>query len=421
MSFQQGLSGLYATSKNLDVIGHNIANANTYGAKSSRAEFSDVYAGALIGSTVNSAGIGVNVHTIAQQFTQGTTTTTGNPLDLAINGRGFFQVQTPVGGTAYTRNGQFKLDREGFVVNNSNDKLLARPWNEAAGRADGETQPIRLQAGLGSPVATGAGDDPVLRGVRLAINLDARKEVPTAPLSFAQTDTYNFSTSQTLFDSQGAPLTMSYYFRKNAVNDWGVFATINGQPFDGAGGTGRVTSLAFNADGALTAPTAMPTIDVMDPRATALASPLFAALPINLTGTSQYAAGFSISDLKQDGYAPGELTGIALDNSGVVKATYSNGRSSNLSQLALTDFTNLQGLQPLGANLWQATFSSGPPTGGGAPGTGTFGVLQAGALEESNVDLTGELVNLITAQRMYQANAQTISTQSEVLQTLVNL
>lgn len=422
MSFQQGLSGLSATSKNLEVIGNNIANASTYGAKASRAEFGDMYATAIGGAGSAGAGIGVRLMTVAQQFTQGNITTTGNPMDLSINGRGFFQVASPSGETLYSRNGQFKLDREGYVVNNTGDKLLAQGWDEAAGRAAGDAAPIRLQSGLGDPVATGAGSDPALRGVRLAINLDARKDVPTAAMSFTQPDSYNFSTSQTLYDSQGAPLTTNYYFRKTAANAWDMYASVNGQPFDGPSpATGLVTSLTFDAEGKLTAPTTMPAINIVDPRATPLSTPLFASLPINLTGTSQYAAGFSISELKQDGFASGELTGITFDASGVVKASYSNGRSSNLAQLQLIDFTNLQGLQPLGANLWKSTYASGEPTGGGAPGSSTYGALQAGALEESNVDLTGELVNLITAQRMYQANAQTISTQSEILQTLTNL
>lgn len=422
MSFQQGLSGLSATSKNLEVIGNNIANAGTFGAKAARAEFADMYATAINGAGGSNVGIGVNLVTVAQQFTQGNTTTTGNPLDLAINGRGFFQVASGSGETLYSRNGQFKLDREGYVVNNTGDKLLAQPWDEAAGRAAGDAAPILLQSGLGDPVATGAGSDLALRGVRLAINVDARKEVPTSAMSFTQPDSYNFSTSQTLYDSQGSPLTMNYYFRKTGANAWDVYGAINGQAFDGpAPATGLITSMTFDAEGKMTAPATAPTIDVVDPRATPLATPLFDDLQINFDGSSQYAAGFSLSQLKQDGFSSGELTGITFDPSGIVKASYSNGRSTNLAQLQLVDFTNLQGLQPLGANLWKSTYASGEPTGGGAPGTSTYGAVQAGALEESNVDLTGELVSLITAQRMYQANAQTISTQSDILQTLVNL
>lgn len=421
MGFQQGLSGLNATSKNLDVIGNNIANANTFGAKSSRAEFADVYANSINGAGGSNVGIGVSLETVAQQFTQGNISTTGNPLDLAINGRGFFQVLRPSGDTAYTRNGQFKLDREGFVVDNLGNKLKAQPWDDATGRAVGDAQPIRLQAGLGAPVATGSGSDPALRGIRMGINLNASSTVPSLPIAFDQPSTYNYATSQTLYDSQGAPLTMNYYFRKTATNAWDVYATVNGQPFDGPSpATGKITSLTFDSTGALTAPTTTPTIDVVDPRTTP-ASTLFTGLPVNFSGSSQYSSGFTVSELKQDGYASGQLTGITFDDSGVVKATYSNGRTQNLSQLQLVDFSNLQGLQPMGANLWRATFSSGDPSSGGPPGTGTYGALQSGALEESNVDLTGELVNLITAQRLYQANAKTISTQDQVLQTLVNI
>ena len=422
MSFQQGLSGLNATSKNLEVIGHNIANANTFGAKSSRAEFADLYAGAMVGSATNNVGLGVSIAAVAQQFTQGSITATGNPLDVAINGRGFFQIQTQGGASAYTRNGQFKLDREGFVVTNGGGKLRAQLWDEGAGRASGDLVPIKLQGGLGAPVATGSGADASLRGVRIAINLDAGNQPPTAPFSFTQPNSYNYSTSQSVFDTQGAPLTANYYFRKTAVNSWDVYASINGQPFDGPSpATGKVTSLTFDANGKMTSPTTAPSIDVIDPRATPLATPLFDDLPVSFAGTSQYAKDFSISNLKQDGFTSGELAGISVDASGVVKASYSNGRFANLSQLQLADFTNVQGLQPLGSDLWQATHASGEPSGIGAPGTGTNGTLQAGSLEESNVDLTGELVNLITAQRLYQANAQTIKTQDQVLQTLVNL
>jgi flagellar hook protein FlgE len=433
MSFQQGLSGLNASSKNLEVIGNNIANANTFGAKSSRAEFADVYASALNVSGGTTIGIGVNLAAVAQQFTQGNITTTENPLDMALNGRGFFQLQSAAGETVYSRNGQFKLDRDGFVVNNAGLKLMAKPWDEAAGRAVGNAGPIQLPAGLGAPVATGAGSNPALQGVQMSVNLDARKDVPATAFSFTAPDSYNFSTSQSLYDSQGSPLTMNYYFRKTGGSAWDVYGSINGANFDGPGSvgppavvtTGLITSLTFDTSGNLATPTTMPAINVIDPRSPTLSgvpgSTLFSGLEIDFTGTSQYAAGFSVSKLKQDGYATGQLTGIAFDDSGVAKATYSNGRSTNLGQIDLADFTNLQALQPMGGNIWKSTFESGDPVATGAPGSGTFGLVQAGALEESNIDLTAQLVDMITAQRLYQANAQTIKTQDQVLQTLVNL
>lgn len=427
MSFQQGLSGLNATSKSLDVIGNNIANASTYGAKGSRAEFADMYAASLSGATGNSPGIGVQVAAVAQQFTQGNITTTQNQMDLAINGRGFFQLEGPSGAKTYTRNGQFRLDREGYVVNAQGYKLLAQPWDEAANRAAGDAAPVQLLTGLGGAVATGSGSDPAVQGVRMTINLDARKTVPTDPIDFDRPDTYHYATSQTLYDSLGAPLTMTYYFRKTDAdpanpNTWEVYGEIDGVPYDGAGGNGLITTLSFGNDGRMLSGSPA-NIDILDPRPAPLVAPpaaLFTGLPFNFSGTTQYAAGFSISDLKQDGYTSGELTGIQFDNSGVIKATYSNGRSSNLAQVQLADFQNPQGLEPLGGNMWRESFSSNEPRRDN-PGAGSFGRIQAGALEESNVDLTGELVNMITAQRIYQANAQTIKAQDQVLQTLVNL
>jgi flagellar hook protein FlgE len=432
MSFQQALSGLNASSKNLEVIGNNIANASTYGAKASRAEFADMFATSLSGASGKSAGIGVNLAAVAQQFSQGNTTSTTNDMDLAINGRGFFQVLSGNGTIDYTRNGQFKLDRDGYVVNGAGLKLLAQPWNEAAGRADGDAAPIKLDTTLGKAVATGSGNDPALTGVRMAINLKATDDVKTVPIDFTAPSSYNYATSQTVYDGQGAPLSMTYYFQKTAAQSWNVYATlpntdasgtVTAVPFDGLGSPGLLTKLTFDATGKLDVAglaAAKFTQDVQDPRTTPLATPLFAGLAFDLTGATQFAANYSISEQKQDGYAAGEMTGIQFDASGVITANYSNGRSSNLGQVQLADFTNLQGLQPLGGNLWASSYASGEPTRG-APSSGTLGALQASALEESNIDLTAELVNMITAQRIYQANAQTIKTEDQVMQTLVNL
>lgn len=423
MGFQQGLSGLNASSKNLEVIGNNIANANTVGAKSSRAEFSDLYASALNGASGNAAGIGVSVSSIAQQFDQGNVTVTENPLDIAINGRGFFQLESNSGETVYSRNGQFKLDRDGYVVNGQGLKLLAQSWDQTSDSGVGDAVPIQLQSGLGAPVKTGTGSTATLQGVQMSLNLDARKDVPSVAMDFSRPDSYNFSTSQKLYDGQGAGLTMNYYFRKSATDSWDVYASIDGSDWRGTAGAGtapnQLNSLSFNSDGTMTTSPATVSQNIIDPRDGT--STLFSGLPINFTGTSQYAAGFSVSSLKQDGYTSGELTGIGFDDTGVIKATYSNGRSTNLSQLQLADFANLQGLQSLGGNLWQQTFASGDPVRLGSPGSGVLGSTTSGALEDSNVDLTGELVNMITAQRLYQANAQTIKTEDQMLQTLVNL
>ncbi|WP_348756326.1 flagellar hook protein FlgE [uncultured Aquincola sp.] len=421
MSFQQGLSGLNASSKNLDVIGNNIANANTYGAKTSRAEFADMYATALNGTGANNVGIGVNLQTVAQQFTQGNITSTENAMDLSINGGGFFQVTDGRNPVMYTRNGQFKVDREGNIVNNDQLKLMGYPADGAGVIQPGLAQPLKLPTAGISPQPTTTID--------LEMNLDARLGVtaPTtgAAINFSDAKTYNNATSQTLYDAKGQEVAMTYYFQKAATpaDTWNVFATANGTTVAGtAAAPLPVTTLNFSSNGgSVTNPVGPISIDI--PASTNVAGA--ATLPItgiqlDLSKSTQYGSGFRVTDLAQDGYAAGTLSGISVEDSGIVMARYSNGESKPVGRLELANFRNTQGLQPLGGNLWARTFASGDPIVN-VPGEGTMGKLQSGALEESNVDLTGELVNMITAQRIYQANAQTIKTQDQVLQTLVNL
>ncbi len=424
MSFQQGLSGLNATSKNLDVIGNNIANANTYGAKVARAEFADMYASALNGAGTNNVGIGTNLAAVAQQFTQGNITTTGNAMDLAINGAGFFQVTDGKSPTMYTRNGQFKVDREGFVVNNQGLQLMGYPADGTGTIQPGLAVPLQLPTAGIAPNKTAE--------VEIELNLDSREGVtwPGAgvvpQIDFDDPDTYNNATSLTVYDVKGQPVAMTYYFQKTATDQWNVYATANGVPVNGVAGDPQPITAApidFLADGSA------PVTDV-SALALSIAGPITNAdgaeivtpldFTLSLAGATQYGTGFGVTNLTQDGYAPGQLTSIAIEDNGIVMARYSNGQSKPAGQLELATFRNPQGLQPLGGNVWANTFSSGDPVVG-TPGDGNMGVLQAGALEESNIDLTGELVNMITAQRIYQANAQTIKTQDQVLQTLVNL
>ena len=433
MSFQQGLSGLNATSKNLEVIGNNIANASTVGAKASRAEFATMFAASLNGTGSTGAGIGVQLQTVAQQFTQGNISSTENTMDLAINGRGFFMFKQADGKEVYGRNGQLKLDRNNFVVNGQGGQLLAKPWDESVNRAEGEPQPVQVPQGGGNAIKTGAGPVPAQRGINVTMNFDAGENVIAAAvprINFNSPATFNYSTSQTVYDGQGLPLTVSYFFQKNDINSWSVFGAINGVPFNQASGVpydpttddpDPFIQVTFGADGRLTSTSATEaTITVNDPRVPAAPPVLFTDLPFKFGDVTQFGAEFSISEMKQDGYAFGKLTGITFDGDGIVKATYSNGRYLNLFQLQLADFPNVQGLKPLGGNVWESTFESGPKVVN-APGANSAGTVQSGALEESNIDLTAELVNMITAQRIYQANAQTIKTVDQVLQTLVNL
>jgi flagellar hook protein FlgE len=420
MSFQQGLSGLNATSKNLEVIGNNVANANTYGSKVARAEFADMYANSLSGAGVNNIGIGTTLASVSQQFTQGNIVTTENPLDLAINGAGFFQVTDGSGPVSYTRNGQFKVDRDGYVVNNQLQRLMGFPADGTGVIQPGNAQALRMPTAGITPAATTA--------MEMELNLDARAAV-TVPAAGPQIvltdpDTYNNATSLTVYDAKGQDVALTYYFQKAATDQWNVYVTANGSPIsvDGSGNPLPSTTITFPSNGGTpTAPVGTVALNI--PASTnavgAVTLPI-AGVALDVSGATQYGANFAVTDLAQDGYAPGQLVGIQFESNGVVTARYSNGQTKAAGQVEIATFRNPQGLQALGGNAWSRSYASGDPIVG-VPGDGNLGVLSSGALEESNVDLTAELVNMMTAQRVYQANAQTIKTQDAVLQTLVNL
>ena len=416
MSFQQGLSGLNASSKNLEVIGNNVANANTIGAKSSRAEFGDMYASAINGTSI---GIGVNLQAVTQQFTQGNITTTDSPLDLAINGSGFFEVSNG-SQTLYTRNGQFQANKDGFITTDTGLKLVGYPAAKDGTIQPGAAVPLQLPTGGVDPNPTGS--------IAIEMNLDARKATTlpatTPQVDFTDAKTYNDATSVTVFDAKGQDVALTYYFQKAATDTWNVYATANGTSVsvDGSGNPLPVTTIDFPSNGGTpTAPLGPVAFDIPSTTNANGATTLpITGVALNLTGATQFGSGFGVTSMVQDGYAAGQLTGVTIEKTGIVMATYSNGQSKPAGQLELATFRNPQGLNPLGGNLWARSYTSGDPTVG-TPGSGNIGQLQAGALEESNTDLTGELVNMITAQRVYQANAQTIKTQDQVLQTLVNL
>ncbi len=429
MSFQTGLSGLNAASRNLEVIGHNIANANTTGMKASRAEFSELYASSLGATGGTNVGIGVQVATVAQMFTQGNLKMTGNQLDLAINGTGFFPVKGTDGTPMFTRNGEFKLDQGGFVITNNGARLQQFAIN-AAGLPGTELSDLRLPTGGINPRATGVTPaNPNSRGIELSANLDARAPIlppPGAPLTAEQR---RFGTALTAFDAQGSDLPIQIYFIKTGANTWEVRASQdNGTTLLPGGGP-----LTFDGNGQLNLPLTGWT-NITIPAATPPAIVPSAAMNIPITLTSpptlahpngtptvtQFGANFSLFDLKQDGYATGNLTSIDIGEDGLIMSRFSNGISRAEGQLALANFRNLQGLQPLNGGFWAETFRSGQPNMG-TPQNAGLGLVRQNALEESNVELTQELVNMMVAQRSYQANAQTIRTQDQVLQTLVNM
>ena len=432
MGFQQGLSGLNAASRNLDVIGNNIANANTTGFKSSRAEFADMVAASMGAAGGRSNGIGVEVAAVAQQFSQGSLTVTGNNLDLAINGNGFFKVQQPDGSAAYTRAGNFKLDKVGDLVTNDGSHVMGYKVDPATGIAGTEVVPLSFPVGapIGAQQTT---------SITASFNLDARANlaagVPAVPATgttpakpaIPATPRSTYGTSINVYDSQGVATPVNLYFEKTGPNTWSIFDSLD--PTAPAIAPG----ITFDDKGAITAPAATAPNTGFGLQLTAIkpANNPNLTTNINSTGTppgvfldlskvTQFGNKFAVSDLQQDGYAAGELTNINVANDGTIVASYSNGVTRAEAQVALANFRNPQGLTPVGGNNWVESFESGPSVLGKA-GDGNFGVLRSGALEESNVDLTAELVNMMTAQRAYQANAQTIKTQDQVMSTIVNL
>jgi flagellar hook protein FlgE len=416
MSFQQGLSGLSAASKNLEVIGNNVANANTYGEKASRAEFADMYASAMTGNNLSTAqaGIGVRVAAITQQFTQGNITTTSNPLDLAINGNGFFQVQGQGNAILFSRNGQFHPDVNGQIVNDQNQQLMGYAADQQGNILQGnQLVPLSLPTGIVPPKATD--------NVTMEFNLDARSATIPAtvpPIDFNNQATYNNATSVTMYDKKGQNVAVSFYYQKTGVdalgNDtWDVYATQNGNTINGtAANPAPVGTMTFDQNTGLM----MPPTSIALNLGTGFPGPV----NIDMATATEYGSTFGVTNLTANGYAAGQLTGVAVDSSGKVMAQYSNGQQKASGQLVLANFANPQGLEPLGGNAWAQTNASGVPHSNFA-GQGNTGVINAGALEESNVDLTAELVNMMSAQRDYQANAQTVKTEDQTMQTLVNM
>jgi len=410
MPFEIALSGLNAASSDLEVTGNNIANAATNGFKESRAEFASLYASAIQDTAVTS-GQGVRVARIAQQFSQGSVDFTSNNLDLAISGEGFFVLESPEGTISYTRAGAYSVDREGIVTNQKNDRLQVYPATTApdgsVSFATGVLENLVLPTTTNTPQATS--------NIALQINLDSSDDVITAPFDPLDPSTYNFPSNVVVHDSLGNKHTATSYFTKTAANTWEGRTYIGGTPVTvGGSATYPVT---FDSTGNLTTPAGG--VISLDPyTAPGGGAPL--DIDIDMTGTTQYAASSATSRVTQNGFSSGRLSGLDIDDEGVVFARYTNGQSSALGKVALAKFSNNQGLRQLGDTNWAESYSSGPPQYGEAA-TSSFGQIQSGALESSNVDLAAQLVSLITAQRNFQANAEVISTADTINQTIINI
>lgn len=445
MSFRTALTGLNAATTDLSVVANNIANNNTTAFKSSRAEFSDIFSGSSLGqATRRSVGSGVQVAAVTQQFKQGNINSTGNPLDIAIDGEGFFRLKDENGAISYTRSGAFGIDREGYVVNNIGKKLQAYAL-------DANEQPFGAPTDL---VLTTSDIDPhQTENVVYGINLDsAAAEVDPATLPFDPTnpDSYNFTTSLDVFDSLGASHTLAVFFAKEPLGSstatsstWRVYSTLDGvysAPDVTATGTPDTpvvdfdpttstvepyTTLTFDEKGQLATPSVPSVVSVnLQSVASANGQPTSALQPLvmnlDFTAATQFGGNSSTNNLVQDGYASGTLVGVNVADSGLIFGSYTNGQSKALGQLALYHFRNESGLTPIGDTAWAESFASGTAVAG-IPGSSRLGLVRSGALEGSNVELSEQLVNMINAQRNFQANAQVIQTSDQLTQTLLQL
>ena len=567
MSFVQGLSGLGAASKQLDVIGNNVANANTVGFKGSIAEFGDVFATALSGAGSSAqTGTGAQLLQVAQQFSKGNITSTNSALDVAISGAGFFVLNNQQG-TYYSRNGQFELDKNGYIVNSAGDKLQGYAIYPKSGLPSGSPTNLTIPTSVSSAAATGQGIGAGAKGIVAGLNFNSTSLPPIYAFDPTNPTTFNKSETTTTYDSKGVAQTTTMYFVKASATDvttntvpsvdGGSIVTANGVttvtlPNTGVdnlavgavvqGGSFPAGTTVASVVGGATpqtvpptpytgfttsaAPAAVPvpgtlyplTIDVpnnwniyttvQDPttgaylyptpaynaavvaalaaagststnpwvpngtltfgtsgttptftnNTSALATTLTAltdavtgvtngisgpdtgntnfpgapditfqpaganleSFKIDYSSSTQFGVPFGTNTLTQDGYTAGQLSGFTIGTDGIIQGTYSNNQTKALGQIALATFPNNQGLQPIGGNEWAQTGASGAPVVN-APGSGNNGILHTSATEASNVDLTAELVNMMTAQRTYQANAQTIKTADSVMQTLLNM
>ncbi|MGD9869639.1 MAG: flagellar hook protein FlgE [Thauera sp.] len=440
MSFQQGLSGLNVSSKALDIISNNVANTNTVGFKTGGAVFADVYAASLTGSVSGKqVGAGSTLGGVRQTFTQGNLTTTNNPLDLAINGDGFFIVGRSDGPDVYTRNGQFELDKNGFIVTPTGEKLMGFQSLASTGQLPspvGGLKELQIPIIGSLPQTT----DTITIGGNLDANsLSPKEAYPSVfegdadglfPLdgdNWRDARTYNFSTSIEVFDSLGKSHELTFYFEKlnadTATNTWRVHTSVDGdKPIpDSAPDTNDfIWELKFDEKGLLIGTTGPDTISPFEVPAeyTPDASPM--SFSVDFANMRQIGGPYLITELTQNGYTGGELAGVSVGRDGIITGRYTNGETVALAQLGIQTFRNANALSSIGNNYWEATLESGltAPT---KPGEGVAGVISSGMVEDANVELTSELVQMIIQQRNYQANAQSIKAQDQILQTLVNL
>ena len=454
MSFNIALSGVAAAQKDLDVTANNIANVNTVGFKESRAEFGDVYAASLLSGSRTKVGDGVLTQEVAQQFHQGSLQFTNSALDLAITGTGYFAMSSDLSSSdfTYTRAGQFKLNDDNFIVNSSGDNLMGFPVNP-----DGTSSSTALSTTIPTRVPDSSGSPQKTENVDIRMNLPAGGEYKTvADFDPTDQDTYNAATSVTIYDSLGESHVMTYYFVRDdtdpsaSPNNWRLFTAVDdtlvdipsgGSPAGPATSGGPVNSalLQFDSSGdfidqipAIIETAALGAADALgNPGANAITNgsdgTQTVTIDFNLNSTqqtlnepTQYASGFEVTSLEQDGLAVGRLTGIDIDSDGLIRASFSNGTSEPISRVALVRFANDQGLTQVSNTKWKESIASGEALAGEAT-SGTFGEINSSALEQANVNLTTELIDMIIAQRNFQANSRALEVNNSLNQTILNI
>jgi flagellar hook protein FlgE len=413
MSFGIALSGLDAAQSDLDVTANNISNSSTTGFKSSSSQFAELFSASSGGVSQTQIGGGVQLTSVQQEFSQGNLQTTGNSLDLALNGSGFFTVSQG-GAVQYTRGGSFHTNSSGAVVNDNGQFLQVYAPTTAGNFNTTSLHNLTIPSGDSAPAASTTAS--------LVYNLPANAAAPpTSPFSPTDANTYNQSTSVTVYDSLGAAHTASMYFVNTGAGTWNVFETIDGTRVNA---NNKPVQLTYSSSGVLTS--VLDAASGTNAQALSFGSytPTTGAAAMNVAynfaSTTQYGQSFSVTSETQNGYTTGQLSGVSVSASGVVQANYTNGQSVALGQVAVANFADEQGLQQVANTNWQSTFTSGPAVYGQA-GSAGVDTIASGSLENSNVNITAELVNMITAQRAFQANAEMISAENQITQTVIGI
>lgn len=430
MSFNIALSGINAAQKDLDVTANNISNVNSIGFKESRAEFSDLYANSIFTNSKTQVGSGVQTAAVSQQFHQGSLQFTENSLDMAINGSGFFVVANDqtTEERSFTRAGAFRLNDEGYITNSQGDYLQTYETKD-----DGTPVGLGLTSTKAMRIPEKDGESKPTSEVKIGFNLPVKADA-LDPDDFDPTDskTYTSSTSTTIYDSMGDSHTMTQYFVKDKAgaeaeppkNEWKMFVFVDGQdafqerkddPADQGAYVGK--TLTFDNTGKLENPPAeFPTEELGFTNG----SNSQQVINVKVPSATLNSGPFEVTETRQDGSTVGRLTKVNVGPDGLIEAVYNNRTVRNLGIVAMARFPNEQGLEQIGDTQWRQSVASGEAVTG-QPNTGVFGKVRVAALENSNTDLTSQLVDLITAQRNFQANSRALETNSTLMQTILQI